>query len=148
MNYPLDPYASKSTGSASDMVAAYPGNMNGFLKLQAHANFYPNYTSILQEFLTVYGNSSAIYVPDIVPAELIDPNAPEPTMGGGLPGPGQGLQQQQQFYQQQQYIQPQTLALQQQVQQQQQAAMGGQNIMKYIGLGAVAYVLYMVLKKK
>lgn len=139
MNYPLDPYASKSTGSASDMVAAYPGDMNGFLKLQAHANFYPNYTAILQQFLTVYGNPSATYVPDIVPAELIDPNAPD--MGGGLPAPDQ--------QQQQQYIQPQTLGLQQQQQQQQQqSAMGTQNIMKLVGLGAVAYVLYMVLKKK
>lgn len=147
MNYPLDPYASKSTGSESDMVAAYPGNMNGFLKLQAHANFYPNYTSILQEFLTVYGNPSATYVPDIVPAELIDPNAPVPTTGGGFPGPSQG-QPGQPVPPQQPYIQPQTLGLQQQQQQQQQSAMGTQNIMKLVGLGAVAYVLYMVLKKK
>ena len=145
MNYALDPYAKSSpTPTGVDMVASYPGDTSGFLKLQAHAEFYPNYTTILQEFLGVYGNPAAVYVPDVVPIGLIDPNAP--STGGGLPSGGQ---QQQQYIQQQ--VPAQVLGLQQQVQQQQQqqaAGMGGQDIMKLIGLGAVAYVLYMVLKKK
>lgn len=159
MNYTLDPYA-KSTPTSTpmnDMVASYPGNTSGFLKLQSHAEFYPNYTTILQEFLTVYGNPAAVYVPDVVPPSLIDPRGQQPGFGGATPVPTQ--QQQQQFQPQvigaQQQVVTQGQAqqqVQQQVQQQQQQAQqapdNAMNIGKLLGLGAVAYVLYTLIKKR
>ena len=158
MNYSLDPYAPSMASNVNDsMVASYPGTVQGFLKLQAHADLYPNYTSVLQKFLTVYGNASAVYIPDVVPPQLIDPREQQPGLGGVTPVPVQ--QQQQQFppqvigTQQQVVTQEQTQQqIQQQIQQMQQQAQqapgNAMNIGKLLGLGAVAYVLYTLIKKR
>ena len=93
MNYSLDPYAPSMASNVNDsMVASYPGTVTGVLKLQAHADLYPNYTTVLQQFLTVYGNASAVYIPDVVPPPLIDPRDQQPGLGGGTPVPTQQQQ--------------------------------------------------------
>lgn len=166
----MDPYSNipsaantPTSTAAFDMVAYYPPTTSGHLKLLAHAEYYPNFTTILQEFLQRW-NTSNTYVPSYVPPGLIDPND---DTGVPVQGTG-GVQQQQQFIQQQQqFIQqqvpqvtgglppqtgggmPQTLGTQQQQQtppQTQGASNNMMNILKLVGLGAVGYLIYKTVK--
>lgn len=165
----MDPYSNipsaantPTSTAAFDMVAYYPPTTSGHLKLLAHAEYYPNFTTILQEFLQRW-NTSNTYVPSYVPPGLIDPND---DTGVPVQGTG-GVQQQQQYIQQQQFIQqqvpqvtgglppqtgggmPQTLGTQQQQQtppQTQGASNNMMNILKLVGLGAVGYLIYKTVK--